>query len=312
MQPDPLLTLDLNLLKVFKAVMELRQTTAAASRLGLTQPAVSQALKRLRDSAGDPLFIAGRNGMEPTQRALDMAGPVNAALAQIAGAFQHAPDFDPRLSKRRFTLGMLDYGVMVFAPQLAGFLSEHAPGVRLDILHMASNAAPEMLEGGSADLATGPFANLPQRFQKTFLFADRFVAIARRKHPALQGGLTKEVFAGLAHLDVGYASEGAGALDHALRANAMERRVAMRVPHFTGAVYAVAASDMISVIPRRVAEAHRQVCDIDLFDIPFAMPPLEIYAAVHQRNTSDAGLRWLVKALAERAHERWPAAPPTA
>ena len=129
----------------FKAVYELGQTTAAAEYLGLTQPAVSQALRRLRELTGDPLFVPSRSGMLPTPRASELSVPVNSALAAIQRALERNPDFQPATARRRFRLGMLDYGIMVLAPSVAGVISQHAPGIVVDIMHVPSANAHQIL-----------------------------------------------------------------------------------------------------------------------------------------------------------------------
>lgn len=300
---------DLNLLKVFKAVHELGQTTAAAEHLGLTQPAVSQGLRRLREFLDDPLFVPTSAGMQPTARANELAGPVSEALAVIQRALERNPDFQPPTARRRFRLGMLDYGVMALAPALAGVISRRAPGVSVDISHVPSDSAPRMLLADQIDLATGPFARTPATLECTPLFSDDYVVIARAGHPALSVGLNAARLSELPHVDVTYDTSEGGGIDAALHAAGIRRRKAMQVPLFAGACFVVGASDFLAIMPRRLAQAHAGICNLAVHDMPVPFPRLEISALVHRRNSGDAGLKWLRDVLAETAAHAGPLAP---
>jgi DNA-binding transcriptional LysR family regulator len=297
---------DLNLLKVFKSVYELGQTTAAAEYLGLTQPAVSQALRRLRELTGDPLFVPGRAGMMPTARAEELAAPFGEALAAIQHALESNPDFRPATARRRFRLGMLDYGVMVLAPSVAAAISAKAPGVGVEIMHVPSSAAQAMLEEDRIDIVTGPFKRCPAPFERTMLFTDRYVLIARMGHPALLNGLTPAVLSGLAYVDVTYDTAEGGGVEGALLALGVRRRKAMQVPLFAGACFIASASDFVAVVPERLAQTYAAISDIGIHRLPQDFPLLEISALVHRRNSGDAGLRWLCGVLVEAAKHQEP------
>lgn len=288
---------DLNLLKVFRAVYELGQTTAAADRLGLTQPAVSQALKRLREIVGDPLFVPGNAGMQPTARAMDLAGPIGEALGAIERALLQTPRFDVATARRRFRLGMLDYGVLALAPGVAGEISRHAPGIAVEISHVPSDSAARLLQDEQVDLVTGPFARTPASLERTPLFSDDYVLIARRGHPALRRGAAAALASDAPHVDVAFDTSGGGGIDAALQGIGLHRRKAMQVPLFGGACFIVGASDFLAIVPRRFAEIHAQLCNLQTADMPAGFPKLEICALVHRRNAGDGGLTWLRELL---------------
>lgn len=284
---------DLNLLKIFQAVYETRQTTAAAERLGLSQPAVSQALGRLRHLTSDPLFVPAHGGMEPTSRASELAGPVGAALGSIQRALERNPTFDPGSANRRFRLGMLDYGVMMLAPAIASAVSRDAPGISIDISHVPSDSAARLLLSDQIDLVTGPFDDVPASLECTPVFRDTYVVAARRDHPALKNGLNREALADLPHVDVTYDLTERGGLDTALRSHGIHRRKAMQVPFFAGACVIAGASDFLAIIPQRMAQAHQHMCGLKLHDLPVSIAPLKISALNHRRDSAEPGLKWL-------------------
>lgn len=292
---------DLNLMKVFRAVYETGQTTAAAQALGLTQPAISQALGRLRTLTGDPLFVATRAGMEPTARAHELARPVLRALDDIFGAIERGPAFNPATARRRFRVGMLDYGVMALAPAIAREISQKAPGIALDISHAPASAAPQMLLADQLDLATGPFENLQNVFIRRPLFDDAFCVAARKGHPRLRRGLDLDLFAALGHVDVSYATAESDRIDKLLRQRQLLRTRSITTAHFVGALHIVGGSDLISVAPRRLAMVYRDVCGLELHAPPLDLPPLRISSAIHRRNETDEGLAWLHGIIAKAA-----------
>jgi len=301
--PRFLQRVDLNLLKVFKAVHDLRQTTAAAERLGVSQPAVSQSLKRLRDLVGDPLFVPAHAGVEPTARANELAGPVGEALAAIQRALERPPQFDPATARRRFRIGMLDYGVMVLAPAIAGAISRQAPGVSVEISHVPSDAAARLLLSDEIDLATGPFVRPPAALDCEPLFEDAYVVVARRDHPALAGGLDVETLTRLSYVDIAYDASEGGGMAAALARRGIDIRKAMQAPMFAGACFIAGSSDLAAIVPERLAHAYRDVCSIAVHRPPVALPPLRISALTHRRNSSDAGLRWLRDILVQAGAE---------
>ncbi len=297
--PPKLRNLDLNLLKVFLAIFETGRTTEAGQLLGLTQPAVSQALGRLRYALDDPLFVRTRERMEPTRLAREIAGPIGRALNEIGGAIVAQRNFDPRADQRHFRLGMLDYGVVVLAPAIASLISREAQGVTVEIGNVGLNEASQALSDGSLDLATGPFGAVPNYFSAAPLFEDDYCVIARRGHPALRKGLTLEVLTELPHLEISFVAGDHSRVDAALAKSGHRIRSVMSVPHFAAAPWIVESSDLIAITARKPALAFVSNRNIAVFDMPVPVPPLRISAVVHGRNANDPGIRWLQDVLHE-------------
>jgi len=292
-------SIDLNLLKVFRAVHTFRQTTAAANHLGLTQPAVSQGLKRLRHLVDDPLFVPTKSGMEPTARANELAGPVSDALSTIERAFRQRPDFEPANSQQRFRIGMLDYAVMVLAPNLAAVISERAPGVTIEISYVPHADASRLLLNDELDLVTGPFPNPSSSLKATSLFSDRFVVISRRDHTALAGGISRATFNQLSFANIPMTYENVG---KKLQTHGIQLRNAMQVPTFATACFIVGESDFLAIVPEWIAKAHQKQCRLAIHDLPVDIEPMQISALIHRRNSSDGGIKWLLGALVDAAN----------
>src|SRR5262245_2997057 len=196
--------LDLNLLRVFDAVLRDRSVTGAARHLGLTQPAVSNALARLRTSFDDPLFVRTPEGMDATPFARELAEPVRQALALLESALAHGPGFDPATSTRAFRFYMSDLGQIEFLPPLVEFAQRTAPGVRLEAVALEVEDIGDALASGALDLAVGFLPGLGQPVRRQPLFRDPYVCLMRADHPAARGRLTKKAFLEASHALVSY------------------------------------------------------------------------------------------------------------
>ena len=292
---------DLNLLKIFGAVYESNQVTAAANRLGLTQSAVSQGLKRLRDLVGDPLFIPSRTGMEPTVRAKELAGPILSSMRTVEQALRRSKEFEAAYAERLFRIGMLDYAIMILAPHLATTLTASAPNIRVEISHVPLGQVVDFLRADQMDLVIGPFSHIYADLDGHSLFAEDLVLAFRSGHPALSKRLTKTGLSKLSYVDVPFDLSGKVGLDDLLTTHGMVRKIVITVPMFAGACHVVGASDVVAIMPRNVVLAHQTTCDLVIQNLPFEMPKLQIHALVHRRNAGDSGIQWLLEALAKGA-----------
>src|SRR6478672_10141890 len=182
---------DLNLLRVFDAVLSERGVTPAAARLGLTQPAVSNALARLRALFGDPLFLRTPGGMDATPFARELAGPVRQALALLESALAHGPGFDPATSARAFRFYMSDLGQIEFLPPLIERVQREAPGVRLEAVALEVESIGDALAAGGLDLAVGFLPGLGPPVRRQPLFRDPYVCLMRADHPDIGKKLTR-------------------------------------------------------------------------------------------------------------------------
>lgn len=285
-------TVDLNLLTVFDAVYEHRQVTKAADALGLTQPAVSHALNRLRALFGDALFTRARSRMEPTPRAHEIAEPISDVLRGVQRIIAPDQPFDPARSRREVRIGMLDYGMTLFATRIAAFVSAEAPGVRIDFKHTETDAALAMIENGDLDLGIGPFGPLPDAFRKNLMLKDGCVVVARRNHPVLKRKPTLERFAALGHVKFANLTAIDDQIDTQLRRNGLARRSVMTVPHYSSALFVVSRSDLVATITRGPAMLYKDFLGLVLYQAPFTLAPNEISIARHRRSFQDPLIDW--------------------
>ena len=282
--------LDLNLLRVFDAVLRERGVTAAAGRLGLTQPAVSNALARLRALFGDALFVRTAAGMDATPFARELGEPVRQALALLESALAHGPGFDPASSSRAFRFYMSDLGQVEFLPPLLEHVQREAPGVRLEAVALDLEDITESLAAGALDLAVGFLPGLGPPVRRRALFRDPYVCLMRADHPI--GSLTKKRFLEASHALVTYRG-GHRVIEEALERAGLSRRIALRVPHFTVAPMVLERTDLILTLPARVARVFERRGNLKSLPPPVPIPPAEVAVHWHERFEGDPGNRWL-------------------
>ena len=288
---------DLNLLRVFDAVLYERGVTPAAARLGLTQPAVSNALARLRAMFGDALFVRTAAGMDPTPFARELAEPVRQALALLESALAHGPGFDPASSTRAFRFYMSDLGQVEFLPPLVERVQNAAPGVRLEAVAADLEHIADALGAGALDLAIGFLPALGPPVQRRPLFRDPYLCLMRAGHPAKR--LTKKNFLAASHVLVTYRGGGHRVIEEALERAGVARRIALRVPHFTVVPMVLERTDLILTLPARVARVYERQGKFKCLPPPVPMPPAEVAVHWHERFEADPGNRWLREQVVE-------------
>jgi DNA-binding transcriptional LysR family regulator len=286
-------SVDLNLLTIFQAIYIDGQIVKAAVTLGLTQPAVSHALTRLRAMFNDPLFIRSRTGMEPTPRAHEISDQVNKILEDIKKVVAGDNQFDPATTKREIKIGMLDYGMTFFAPEIAKILSSEAPGVTMNCQQIQIESAIENLDRGNLDLALAPFGTIPDRIHRKVLLHEDYFVAARQNHPKLKNGLTTEIYEDLSHVYVSTTPEIVDLLDHELQSAGITRKIGMSVPHYSAALIAVSNSDLIATVPKGPAKLYQDFCRLELFEPPTKLAPRVISVIRHQRHDTDSLINWL-------------------
>ena len=284
--------IDLNLLRVFDAVLRDRGVTAAARRLDLTQPAVSNALARMRALFGDALFVRTSTGMDATPFARELAGPVRQALALLESALAHGPGFDPATSTRAFRFYMSDLGQIEFLPPLVERALKLAPSVRLEAVALEVDDIAEALGAGTLDLAVGFLPGLGPPVRRQPLFRDPYVCLMRAGHPLAQKKLTRKAFLAGAHALVSYRG-GHRVIEEAFERAGLTRRIALRVPHFTVVPMVLERSDLILTLPARVARVFERRAGLKSLPVPLPIPPAEVAAHWHERFEADPGGRWL-------------------
>ncbi|HTQ33099.1 MAG TPA: LysR family transcriptional regulator [Stellaceae bacterium] len=291
---------DLNLLKAFDALHAERAVTRAANRIGLSQPAMSHALSRLRGLFGDELFVRTQSGMEPTARAREIAPLIGAAIEQIEAALNLGAGFDPATSTATFTAGMGEYAEVALVGRLAQAFSRAAPHATLRLLALHGADAAEQLERGIIDVAVAHLRNLPPTIETTLLFRDPFVVVARKGHPITQAPLTVEAYAAQDHVLVSPRGQPTGALDRLLVDYGQRRRVALLVATYLAVPAALAGSNLIATVPSRAAAliaAHAEITTLPL--------PVDFQATVsmawHRRSASEPAQAWFRGLLQEAA-----------
>ncbi len=287
---------DLNLLRVFDAVLREHGVTPAAARLGLTQPAVSNALARLRTVFGDALFVRTPAGMDPTPFARELGEPVRQALALLESALAHGPGFDPASSARAFRFYMSDLGQIEFLPPLLERVQREAPGTRLEAVALDIEDIAETLAAGALDLAVGFLPGLGPPVRRRALFRDPNVCLMRADHPIQS--LTKKRFMEASHALVTYRG-GHRVIEEALDRAGLSRRIALRVPHFTVAPMVLERTDLILTLPSRVAGVFERRGKLKSLPPPVPIPPADVAVHWHERFEGDPGNRWLRELMIE-------------
>lgn len=301
MHMDNHVRFDLNLLAVFDAIMQERHIGRAGERLGLTQPAVSHALGRLRTLTGDRLFVKHARGVKPTPRASALAETIAPALVMLQTSLDPAREFQPQTVTRTIVIGASDYATLVLLPAVATSLRREAPLMDVSVRAISRADVDQALRRREIDLAIGPLAAAPEGIHSIPLFKERFVMIARKTHPLLKNPLTVEAFAALPHLLVSPRGDASGAVDMALRELGLSRRVALTVPHFLAAPFLIETTDLVAVIPERVAVRMRPAAGISIGEIPVGIPPWTVGLGQSKENLTDACMAWLVALICRTA-----------
>lgn len=291
--------LDLNLLRTFDAVLRERSVTGAGAALGLTQPAVSNALGRLRALLGDALFVRTPGGMRPTPLAQEISGPIRQALALIDATVARERGFEPSTSSRNFRFYMSDIGEMVFLPPLLERVRAAAPGVRVETLPMPESALPEALLAGDIDFAVGFLPNLGAPLRSAAIFSDPYMALTRAGHPHIGRTLTRRSFAEASHALVQSSGSGHRVIEEALRANDLERRIVLRVPHFTVVPMILERTDLVACVPARVALMYEATGRFRACPLPVPVRRAEVRIFWNERFEQDPGSRWMRDLMVE-------------
>ena len=290
---------DLNLLVVFDAVLAEASISRAAKRLGLSQPAVSNALTRLRKATDDRLFVRLANGMAPTPYAQGIADPIRQALASIRSSLGASNQFDAATSQRSFAIYLTDLGEAYFLPQLLARLSRVAPGVHIRTLPMPPEAAQESLRNGAVDLAIGNLPDFRAGFYQQRLFRDHYVCVVRHGHPKIGERITARQFAAAAHAIVTPGGWGHGIIERKLLEHGLEQRIALRMQNFLVLPSIIATTDLVAIVPHSVGSQLSRHIDVKLLPLPIAIPAFNIKQCWHERFHDDKGNRWLRQQFAE-------------
>lgn len=287
--------IDLNLLVAFHALSKERNVTRAASRVGVSQPAMSAALGRLRTLFADPLFQRSAEGLLPTARARELAIPIADVLNQLEASLIARPAFDPATVSQTFRLGLSDYPAAVLLPALSHALQEQAPGAVLKVVAFSHrDSAVALLDAGKIDVAIGiPPTQQESRILSRLLFQDEFVTLLRRDHPAAGHALDLPTFLKLKHVLVSPEGDGYGVVDAALAQQGLTRTCALTLPQMFTAPAVVAATEMSTTVMKRVALNAAMADRLVSCPPPLALPVIPFYLLWHRRNEDSSAQQWL-------------------
>jgi DNA-binding transcriptional LysR family regulator len=297
------ITMDLNLLRVFLAIWDLRSLTAAGDRLGLTQPAISHALRRLRDHFGDPLFVRAANRMLPTDAAVRLHEPLDRALSIINNALKERAAFDPRTTQRTFRIAMSDIAEVYSLPRLMTKLTRIAPSARIDVIPLVPDNVVGAMRSGEVDLAIGHVKNTGEECNSIEIFNDRFICLVRAGHPVGRAALTKASFAGLRFF---YARITSPIHHQTIEQWFADRDAGPQIAvrgHFMVSPEIVRNSDLAAIFPESLALRLRRAKDFRRLDLPFGLPPIEVKVHSHARFASDMGIKWMCEMAAKTLGE---------
>lgn len=296
-------SIDLNLLVAYQALIEERSVTRAADRVGLSQPAMSSALSRLRRVLDDPLFHRGRDGLIPTARTRELAGPVTRALGDLEQVLIERPRFEPERAALRLQIGVSDYPAHVLLPELATVLEAEAPGVDLDVHAFADrDEAIDLLDSGTIDVAIGVAPTQADRRIRTApILRDHFVAVVRRDHPAATRRLDLEAYLSLTHILVSPEGDRHGRVDEVLARDGLERRIGITLSEMFAAPRLIAATDQVATLLSRVATSSGLRHELVLFPPPIELAEIEFSLIWHRRQESQPAQVWLRERVAALA-----------
>lgn len=284
---------DLNLLRVLDALLRERNVSRAAERLSLSQPAVSNALNRLRELLDDPLLVRVGRAMQPTPRALSLEAPIRDALQQIEHTLNAGDFFDPATSRQRFVIAVTDYVELISMPPLMAHLEKVAPGVQLAIQHLTPSLPAEALDNGTIDLAVGRFLNVPTRFHSRRWASETLKIALRKDHPLVEGELDLAVFLRLRHLWV-HGGQTRGMVDQWLEDHELKRDIVYTTPNYLQAAHIVASSDLAAVLPTALARHFAGLLPLQLLDLPFDLGTFQLDIVSVAQRERDAALQWLI------------------
>jgi DNA-binding transcriptional LysR family regulator len=297
------MSIDLNLLPVFVALMEERNVTRAAVRLGVTQPALSNALRRLRDALGDSLFVRERYGIRATERALALFPTISAALGEIDSTLVRQKPFDPVANVRSFTLAANPYAEYVLVPRLVERLHRLAPSVSLRIIPFGAELVETGVITGVAAMALGRIVDPPESLVVQKLMEDDLACVVRADHPEIGEHLTRPAYERMRHVNVLPAGRLRFGLHQILEKYGIKRDVAVSVTHFQAIPELIAGTDYCATLPRMICSRLVGDSRLRVVDAPVDLGAFPVHVGWHVRYRNDTAHHWLRNQLREIAFE---------
>ena len=287
--------IDLRQLRAFEILLRERSLTQAAVVLGVSQPALSKTLAKLRRYFADPLFVRAGHRMEPTAKALELKASIHALLDDVTMLRATHQPFDPKTSPRTFSFTVVDSGMVRLLPRLLPFVEEHAPNVKLRVLPLDEEGLEASLEAGHLDFAMGSFTSMSKRIRRQPLWSVTYASVVRRDHPRLGAKPSLSSFAAERHVLVSTAGTGHA---HQLVERALERalpaeRFVCRLPTFIAAAFVASRTNAVATVPASMAAEFADALGLRLFVTPLRLPRIDVSQYWHERFHREPGNRWI-------------------
>lgn len=290
---------DLNLLNVFHALARELSTTKAARSLGLSQPAVSHALARLRVMFNDPLFVRASRGLTPTSKAMEIMGPVEHILRETEVLLQGV-SFDPAQEERVFKISTTDYFEVVALPKILKKISKVAPGMKIITRPTQGELQKEELERGQLDLAiAGYFGELPEGYYQQLVFKDNFVCVGRKGNPYLKGELTINKYASAKHILISPQGDMKARSALALKKVKLEQNFQAGLSSFTAPGWIISESDLLLTCPEKLADSYGKYLPVVKAKLPMHLDGIKVVQVWHARHHHDKAHAWLRSLIKE-------------
>jgi DNA-binding transcriptional LysR family regulator len=289
--------LDLNLLVVFDAIFVEGNLSRAADRIGMSQPAMSNALSRLRAALKDPLFERRGNGMEPTIRARQLANPIRQALDVLQAGLSTGSEFDCRTARRSFSVATEDFGEVVIMPRLMNWLSNLAPSIQVRIASERATAGINETRRGKVDIALDYIPIDSDELELQQLMAETRVCVARSDHPRVVDGMSLETYLSLSHIVLNRKIPGGAVVSRELARQGLVRNIAMEVPHYLSMPVILLQTDFVSTMPRRVARVVAEHYGLKMVKLPLDVPDMPICMSWNRAQTPEPAHRWFRESI---------------
>jgi DNA-binding transcriptional LysR family regulator len=305
-----LLSFDFNLLRVLAALLETHSTVKAGEKIGLSQPAISAALGRLRVSLNDPLFVREGQKLVPTQKALDLQVPLHNIMRSIESVIDQTSEFDPQACTANFVISGSDFFAELLLPRLGQIISNIAPNIRLQMVDQVIDNQLDTMRREQIDLALIPQTNLPDWAESRLAITGPFEVVANRKNLAIREAKIKpgeviplDLYCAMGHVLFSNEGKMEGVGDQALRAVGRQRKISMTVPFFNGVANAVSNSELIALLPSAFAHHVRDRLALEIYHPPMPVPQAHIHMVWHRRNSAHKPHAWFRQIVLETLSE---------
>lgn len=290
--------LDLNLIRVFVAIYETQSATEAAERLDITQPTVSYGLAKLREALSDQLFVRDQRSFKPTPRATALYLKFRDALESIGNAIEETHGFDPQSATRVFSIAMTDIGTLYFLPALEAALCRNTPNIGIEILQVPVTELVDRLASGKLDAAIGNLPSLRGQTRSMPLFREHYVCMLGIEYAKSIQKMTMATFLASRHVAVSSTFSGHRLAEDALVDLGIPRKIVVRTPYYTALPQFIANSDLVALVPSRMAEVFSTQSAVVALPAPMELPDFEVKLHWHSRHEANPALNWLLDHVA--------------